>query len=531
MQEYRNRENRGDNFRQAIKHTTFYYAKRVVFSGLLVTGLLLLAQIGLLILMFVWVSNYAHLFFEGYTLFGVVCMILIINDDTTPEYKIAWMIPIAIFPIVGSLMFLYLKYNIGTIAPRKVLQRITKETSAYTYTNPEVKTAIHSEHTDIEKLSDYLEKNGGCCTYSNSSMEYFSLGDDVVDTLVEELKKAKEFIFIEFFMIEEGIFFNQILEILTEKVKEGVEVRVMYDDLGCVVLLPRKYSEKLKCRGINVRTYAHLTPFLSTHYNNRDHRKILVVDGKFALSGGINLCDEYINAYEKFGHWKDNAYVVRGEAVKSFTLMFLQMWNSVLYRPNLDYEKYLITYPIKGRDGYIIPYGDGPHQDETVAKNVYMDILNNAKDYVYIMTPYLILDHEMESTISHAAMSGIDVRIILPHIPDKKIPFSIARTYYPKLLHAGVKIYEYEPGFIHSKTFLSDDKIGVVGTINLDYRSLYLHYECAGIFYKCDGLKDIKNDFTSTFAKCIEVDIKYYHKINIINRFFGRIWSIFGPLM
>ncbi len=531
MQEYRNRENRGENFRQAIKHTTFYYAKRVIFSGLLVTGLLLLAQIGLLILMFVWVSRYAHLFFEGYTLFGFVCMLLIINDDTTPEYKIAWMIPIVIFPIVGSLMFLYFKYNMGTIAPRKVLKKITKETKIYTYTNPEVKKAIHQEHTDIEKLSDYLEQKGGCPTYANSSMQYFPLGDDIVDILVEDLSKAEKFIFLEFFMIEEGIFFNQILNILTEKVKQGVEVRVMYDDLGSVVLLPRKYPEKLKSRGINVRTYAHLTPFLSTRYNNRDHRKILVIDGKFALTGGINLCDEYINAYEKHGHWKDNVIAVRGEAVKGFTLMFLQMWNSVLYRPNLNYEKYLETYPVKGQKGYIIPYGDGPHQNETVAKNVYMDILNNAKDYVYIMTPYLILDHEMENAITHAAMSGIDVRIILPHIPDKKIPFSVARTHYMKLLHAGVKIYEYRPGFVHSKTFISDDKIGVVGTINLDYRSLYLHYECASILYKCEGLIDIKNDFEDTFLKCIEVDINYYQEINIVKRFFGRICKIFGPLM
>lgn len=531
MQEYRNRENRGENFRQAIKHTTFFYMKRVVFSGFLVTALLLLAQIVMLILMFALLSRYAHLYFEGSMIFGVIMMILIINDDSNPAYKIAWILPIAIFPIVGSLLFLYVKYNIGTIATRKVLKLITKETKKYTITDSKIKETLHVDHTDIEKLSAYMEINGGSATYSNTQVEYFSLGDYVMEPILRELEKAEKFIFIEFFMVEEGIFFNKVLDVLTRKTAQGVEVRFMYDDLGCVALLPRKYPEVLKNRGIQVQTYAHLTPFLSTHYNNRDHRKILVVDGKCALTGGINLCDEYINAYEKFGHWKDNAIMVRGDAVKAFTLMFLHMWNSQKYTANIDYKKYLIENSVKGNGGFVIPYGDGPHQHENVAEHVYMDIINNANDYVYITTPYLILDYEMEKTIIHAAMSGIDVRIILPHIPDKKIAFAIARTYYPNLLSAGVKIYEYTPGFIHAKTFLSDDKIGVVGTINLDYRSLYLHYECGSIMYKNDSLKDIKKDFLDTFDKSQKIDLSHYHKLNIMYRFVGRILRIFGPLM
>ena len=531
MQEYRNRENRGENFRQAIKHTTFFYLKRVVFSDFLVTVLLLLAQIVLLILMFALLSRYAHIYVEGSMILGVIIMILIMTDDSNPAYKIAWIVPIALFPIVGSLLFLYVKYNIGTIAPKKILQQIIKETKQYTSTENAIKDKLHSEHTDIEKLSDYLEKNGECATYENSSVEYFSLGDYAMEPIIQELEKAEQFIFIEFFMIEEGIFFNKVLEVLSRKAAEGVEVRVMYDDLGSVALLPRKYPEVLKAKGIQAKTYAHLTPFLSTHYNNRDHRKILVVDGKCALTGGINLCDEYINAYEKFGHWKDNAVIIKGDAVQKFTLMFLQMWNAEQYSPNVDYQKYLVKNPIKGNGGYVIPYGDGPHRHENVAEHVYMDILNNANDYVYIMTPYLILDYEMEKTIKHAAMSGIDVRIILPRIPDKKIPYAIARTFYPNLLNAGVKIYEYTPGFIHAKTFLSDDKIGVVGTINLDYRSLYLHYECGSIFYKNESLVDIKKDFSDTFDKSQLIDLQYYYKLNVVYRFIGRILRIFGPLM
>lgn len=531
MQEYRNRENRGENFRQAVKHTTFFYIKRVVFSGFLVTALLLLAQIVLLILMFALLSRYAHIYFEGSMLFGVLVMILIINEDSNPAYKIAWILPIALFPIVGSLLFLYVKYNIGTIAPRKVLKQITRETGIYTKTHSKIKEDLHRDHTDIEKLSDYMENCGGCATYENTQVEYFPLGDDVVEPIIRELEKAEQFIFMEFFMMEEGIFFNRVLDVLTRKAAEGVEVRVMYDDLGCVALLPRNYIERLKGKGIQARTFAHLTPFLSTHYNNRDHRKILVIDGKCALTGGINLCDEYINAYEKFGHWKDNAIIVKGDAVKSFTIMFLQMWNAEKYVSNIDYKKYLTDAPCNGNGGYVIPYGDGPHQHENVAEHVYMDILDNANDYVYIMTPYLILDYEMEKTIKHAAMSGIDVRIILPHIPDKRIPFAIARTYYESLLAAGVKIYEYTPGFIHGKTFLCDDKIGVVGTINLDYRSLYLHYECGSILYKNECLGEIKKDFEKTFSESLPVDQAYYRHFSIVYRFLSRILRIFGPLM
>ena len=531
MNEYRKRESKGDNFRQAIKHTTFYYVKRVVFSGIMITGLLLLAQIGLLVLIFAWLSKYAHLYFEGTTILGVMIMIMIINDDSNPAYKIAWIIPIALFPIVGSLLFLYVKYNFGTVAPRKVLKKITEDTKQFAVTKPEVRQAVHEERSDLEKVSDYLEQIGGYPTYENSSMQYYPLGDIAMPAILEELKKAESFIFVEFFMIEEGIFFNSVLDILEQKAKAGVEVRLVYDDLGCVALLPRNYPERLRKKRIDARTYAHITPFLSTHYNNRDHRKIIVIDGKTAFSGGINLCDEYVNAYEKFGHWKDNAYMVRGEAVKTFTLLFLQMWNSVYYQANIDYEKYLRVYPVEGNGGCIIPYGDGPHRAENVAENVYMDVLNNAKQYVYIMSPYLILDHEMEMTIRHASRSGIDVRLILPHIPDKKIAFSIARTYYPSLLAAGVRIYEYTPGFVHAKTFLSDDKVGVVGTINLDYRSLYLHYECATLFYKNEGLKSIREDFENTFAESQEVTMEYYHSIPLISRFFGRFFRIFGPLL
>lgn len=531
MIEYRKHEYHGDNVRQAIKHTTLHYLKRVVFSGYMVTALLLLFQIGLLFSMIFWLDNYANLYYEGSIILGFICTIFIMNGDSNPAYKTSWIIIIMLFPVGGTLIYLYMKYNFGTIAIKKVAMEIGKETRRYVETDEQVKKDIKEEHSDLEKLAYYLGKKGSAATYENSSMEYFPLGDFAMDAILEQLESAEKFIFIEFFMVEEGIFFDNVLEVLERKAKEGVEVRFMYDDFGCAALLPRHYTEVLKKKGIQARCFSKIYAFLSTHYNNRDHRKIIVIDGKTAFTGGINLCDEYINAFEKYGHWKDNVVMVKGEAVKGFTLLFMQTWNSAAYKPGVDYESYLTSYPVEGENGYIIPYGDGPYQDECVAENVYLDVLANAMEYVYIMTPYLILDHEMESALTHAAKSGIDVRLILPHIPDKKMAFYIARTYYPKLLSSGVKIYEYRPGFVHSKTFLCDDKIATVGTVNLDFRSLYLHYECGCVFYKKDGIMDIRKDFEDTFSKCIPVNRDYYELLPLWQRGLGRLLRIFGPIL
>ena len=530
MIEYRKHEQHGDNVGTAIKHTTIYYLRRLVFGGYLITALLLLLQIAMLMTVLFWLNNYANLYYEGSFLLGIICTIFIMNGQSNPAYKTSWIIIIMAFPVAGTLIYLYMKYNFGTLATKKVTSDIGRETKRFAMTDERVIHDIREEHSDLEKMAFYLDKKGNAATYENSSMEYFPLGDDALEPILTELEAAKKFIFMEFFMVEEGVFFDRILEVLERKAKEGVEVRFMYDGFGCAALLPRNYTEVLEKKGIQARCFSKIYPFLSTHYNNRDHRKIIVVDGRCAFTGGINLCDEYINAIEKYGHWKDNVVMVKGEAVKGFTLLFMQTWNSVAYKHGIDYESYLTTYPVEEK-GYVIPYGDGPYQDESVAENVYLDILANATEYVYIMTPYLILDHEMENAIAHAAKSGIDVRIILPHIPDKKIAFYIARTYYRKLLAAGVEIYEYKPGFIHSKTFLSDDKIATVGTVNLDFRSLYLHYDCGCVLYKKDGIADIRQDFKETFEKCIAVDKNYYETIPLWQRAAGRLLRIFGPIL
>ncbi len=529
---------------EAKKHTTLHYAKRIWFSGVWLTAVLLLVQVIILLNVFLRFGKDSPYVFEFLGLLSSLVMIYIINDKSNPAYKIAWIIPVMLMPFFGGVLYLFVKLNFGAVAPKRILNGNLNRTKKYAKTSARVRAGIGQEEAAFGKLADYIEQTGGYPAWSNTSVSYYALGDDTIEVLVKELKKAREYIFLEYFMIEEGIFWNQILEILEEKAKAGLDVRVMYDDFGCVALLPRKYHVSLKQKGIRCRKYAALTPFLSTHLNNRDHRKMIVIDGAVAFSGGINLADEYINAYDKYGHWKDNGFLLKGDGVYNYTMMFLQMWNVNLASAEEDFSRYLGKRPgtegttakaaeavWQQRPGYVIPYGDGPHQLEDVAKNVYMDILNRTKKYVYIMTPYLILDHEMQQTLEHAAKCGVDVRIIMPHIPDKKVVFYIGRTYYPQLIRAGVKIYEYTPGFVHSKTFLSDDDMATVGTINLDFRSLYLHYECGTLFYKTEGLDKIKQDFLDTFEKCQSISLQDYHRLPVLQRIIGRIFRVFGPLL
>lgn len=323
---------------------------------------------------------------------------------------------------------------------------------------------------------------------------------------------------------------GEILAILEQKVKEGVEVRVMYDGMIEMSTLSFDYKERLKAIGIEAKAFASLSPFISTYYNYRDHRKILVIDGQVAFNGGVNLADEYINAIDRFGHWKDAAIMLEGQAVDSFTIMFLQMWS--VSTPEPDFSSYLPQHePMPDDQGFVIPYGDSPLDSDRVGENVYIDILNHAREYVYIMTPYLILDSELEHALQFAAERGVDVRIIMPGIPDKRLPYYLAKTYYASLLASGVKIYEYRAGFVHSKVFLSDGIKGVVGTINLDYRSLYHHFECATYLYKTDCLDDIWQDFQATFAKSDEVTLDTLRSRPFYQKWTGVLIKMIAPLM
>lgn len=505
---------------------------KIVFSRTMITIVLLLIQVFWLFAGFRWLGNYSEASLILMLLLGAVLLVYIVNKDETPEFKLAWVIPICVAPVFGALLYLFIVGNWSNIGLKKGLDRRLLETKEFLETQEKVKGKMAAESQHLAGIAKYLEEAGGFPAYENCAVTYFPTGEDKYRDLLEELEKAKDFIFLEYFIVERGIMWDSILEILERKVKEGVEVRFMYDGMCSLLLLPYSYPKKLCSLGIKTKMFAPIRPLLSTAQNNRDHRKILVIDGRVGYTGGVNLADEYINKKEKYGHWKDVAIKVEGEAVRSFTLMFLQMWN-VSEKGSEDYRAYIKSFekPAGYGAGFVIPYGDGPTTSENVGETIYLDIINQAVRYVHIMTPYFIVDNAMLDAIQFAARRGVEVCVMIPHIPDKKAVFAMTRTFYPDLLAAGVKVYEYEPGFVHGKIFTSDDEVAVVGTINLDYRSLYHHFECAAYLYRNEAVADVERDFQETLKKCIRVDMKYYKKIPAFQRLTGRVMRLVGPLM
>ena len=362
-------------------------------------------------------------------------------------------------------------------------------------------------------------------------MTYFPSGEEKFEAMLQALREAEAFIFLEYFIIEEGYMWGRVLDILIEKAAEGVDVRVMYDGMCEMAQLPSDYCARLKQHGIQAKKFAPIMPLVSSHYNYRDHRKILVVDGKVAFTGGVNLADEYINRVERFGHWKDAAIMLRGGAAMSFLLLFLQMWN--IDEPEAQFEPYvsLPAVPAETPSGYVLPYGDCPLDGYRVGETVYIDVLYRATEYVHIMTPYLILDGEMETALKFAAQRGVDVKLILPGIPDKKAAYSLAKTHYRALTEAGVQIFEYTPGFVHAKVCVSDEEKAVVGTINFDYRSLYHHFECAAYLYQCSCIPRIEQDFQETLALCRPVTPETIRKTPFGYKAAGTLLKFIAPLM
>ena len=504
----------------------------IVFGRTAVIVLLLLIQVAFLALVVLKLQEKAVYAYGFSLLLSAITVIIVINRPGSPEFKLAWMVPMTIFPVFGVLLYLFVELQVGVRIMNTRLIQVGKEMKPYLMQDAKTQEKLENEDKQMANLAYYVSDKGGFPVFDNSKVEYFPLGEDKFKALVEELEKAQKFIFMEYFIVAEGRMWNTILEILKRKVKEGVEVRFMYDGTCTVSLLPHSYPKKLEAYGIRCKVFNPIKPALSTTQNNRDHRKIVVIDGHTAFTGGINLADEYINEKERFGHWKDTAVMIKGEAVRSFTWMFLQIWDFDV--KNENYDKYLnvkLPETEEKTEGYVLPYGDSPLDDENVGELVYTDILNTARDYVHIMTPYLILDHEMITALTYAARRGVDVKIIMPGIPDKPYAFALGKTYYPELLRAGVKIYQYVPGFVHAKVFVSDDEKAVVGTINLDYRSLYLHFECAALMYKVKEIEKVEKDFQETLKQCRESTMEDYKNENMITRFGGRILRLFAPLM
>ncbi|MDE6598633.1 MAG: cardiolipin synthase [Oscillospiraceae bacterium] len=501
---------------------------------IVVFGLLL--QIAFIVSALNFFSDRFVYFSIASTLLSLVVLVWIINDNTNPYYKLAWVVPVLIIPVFGTITYLFAKLELGTHIMNNRLLKLIDKTSPFIPQNKDTLDELEKISVKEKNLAVYMKTHAGYPIWKNTYAEYYPLGEDAFASMVRELEAAEEFIFMEYFIVERGVMWNTILEILARKAAEGVDVRFMYDGMCSLMLVPYSYPKKLEAMGIKCKMFSPIKPVLSTVQNNRDHRKILVVDGHTAFTGGVNLADEYINKVEYYGHWKDTAVMLKGEAAAGFTIMFLQNWN-ISESTEDDYANYIRSdFPqLRENDlpteGFVLPYGDSPLDNENVGQIVYLDILNRAERYVHIMTPYLILDNEMVGALTYAAKRGVDVIIIMPHIPDKVYAYLLARSYYAELIRAGVKIYEYTPGFVHAKCFVSDDMRAVVGSINLDYRSLFLHFECASYFYRHPVVAQVEQDVQNTLKRCMQVTIEDCKRFNVFKQIAGHVLRLFAPLM
>ena len=469
--------------------------------------------------------------YAAISLLSVVMLLFLINSRMDPSSKITWLLIITTFPVFGALLYAFVKSDIGHRALKAKIDSINKSTHDLISQNDDVLVDLKMVNPNAASMAQYVRTKGCHPMYRCQDIAYFSSGEEKFESVLIELERAERYIFLEYFIIAEGEMWSRVLKVLKRKAREGVDVRVMYDGTCEFSTLPHSYPKKLEEYGIKCKPFAPIRPFLSTHYNYRDHRKIIVIDGKVAYTGGINFADEYINKIEKYGHWKDTAIKVCGECATSFALMFLKMWN--INEKNADFSYITNTsHDCNCKyNGFILPYSDCPLDNDKVGERVYVDILNRATKYVHIMTPYLILDAVTENAIKYAAERGVDVRIILPGIPDKKIPYALAKSHYKSLIESGVKIFEYTPGFVHAKVFVCDDKEAVVGTINLDYRSLYHHFECGAYIFDADCISDIQKDYENTEEKCMEITEETIKKEKIGYKIVGFLLKALAPLL
>lgn len=462
---------------------------------------------------------------------AVVVVILMYRRDTNSSFKISWTIGILAFPVLGLAIYFLLGRPDTTKGMRKRFQAIDSIVYEKLKQSEQVFSELEKVDYSVANQSRYIKDYAGCPVYNNTKIEYHSEADIGFEEMKKAISNAKEFVFMEYHAIEDDIAFGSLHDILVQKAKEGVEIRILYDDMGSIFFINKDFIARMEADGIHCMSFNPVVPALRIFMNNRDHRKITVIDGRVAFTGGYNLANEYFNIVRPYGYWKDTGIRIEGDAVRSMTVMFLSMWNSTK-RYDADFDKYFKESSFSGEAvGYVQPYADSPLDFERIGENVYLNFIKNAKHYLYIMTPYLIITDEMAREISLAAKRGVDVRIITPGIPDKKLVYRITRSYYTGLVRNGVRIYEFTPGFSHGKMCIADDEIATVGTINFDYRSLYHHFENGCLLYKCHAIQDIKADFLATFDKCKEVTADYNISSRKALRVGQCILRLFAPLL
>ena len=508
-----------------IKREYSYIPVRYVVAALLAV-LEIAAIIGIVIAFCVYVPHFYILCY----LTSFAYIIRIIASDDNPDYKVPWLLLVLVLPVAG--LMLYLMFYSRKLQKRFIKRLDELEQEKYSHNDKEVIDELTITDPLVASQAKMLIEVSKSHVFKNTKQHYFCLGEDMWQSMLSDLASAENFIFMEYFIIEEGAFWNSILEILKTKAAAGVMVRVLYDDIGCMATLPGNYYKTLRTYGIDAILFSRLRGSADSEFNNRSHRKILVIDGKIGYTGGVNLADEYINKVEKHGHWKDVGIRLEGNAVWELTRLFLMDFGINTKRlPALPKDIYPLQTEIHER-GYVVPFGDGPRPlyEHRVGKTVIQNMLNTATRYLYMTTPYLIIDNELCQSIENAALRGVDVRIIVPHIPDKKLIFGITKSFYHRLMKAGVRIYEYTPGFIHAKSYIADDKCAMIGTINLDYRSLVHHFENGVWMYECDSIAALKADIDDTLKKSMEIKPDML-KTGLLTRFVRSVVRIFAPML
>lgn len=493
----------------------------------------ILAQLWFIIFV---VISLSESFWELYLFFTILSFIIglyVINSNANPSYKIAWLVIILGVPLIGGVMYLLF----GNKKIPKNLQssavKVASQTIPLFQQDEQVTKEIFEKNPDVYKQVSYIWNNAYYPIYKHNETQYFPTGEQCFKQMLAELKQAKRFIFLEYFIISTGYMLDQVIDILKEKVKEGVKVRILYDDFGCFTTLPQDFSRKMAKLGIEAHAFNKLRPLLAIQMNNRDHRKICVVDGIVGFVGGFNLADEYINKKVRFGHWKDAAIMIRGDAVFSLTLMFLQFFNyeSAISDNYLDYKYHDEDLNDIRGDGYIQPFSDSPTDEEPTGFSTHMNMINQAREYIYIYTPYLVIDYTMINALCMAAKNGVDVRLVTPHIPDKWYVHTVTRSNYEILTKNGVRIYEYTKGFVHAKMMVADDEVAIIGTTNMDFRSYYLHHECGVLLYHTASVLAMKADYLKTLDECQEVTYQQCLEVGLFTRILQSFLNLISPLL
>lgn len=506
---------------------------KLLSSRAAITVFSLLIQVAVIVIGVIFAMTYFLWIWLVLEFCSFLICLYIVSRDMNPSYKLSWCVLILLAPAFGGLIYLFIGRQHTQRHVRKRLKRAADASQVLlNMTNAHMLSERGTLNPTDSTCASLVLNSSSYPVYGGTETKYYALGDELFPDMIKDIRAAEKFVFMEYFIIDTGKVWSEIEAALLDRAAAGVEVKIIYDDVGSMFTLPKRVIKRLRAGGVQILPFNKITLSFDMRLNNRSHRKITVVDGKIAYTGGNNIADEYANKIVRYGHWKDTHMRFEGEAVWSFTAMFLSFWH-ILVKDDIAYGEYIVP-PTSSASavGYVQPLSSGPGRDDHIIESAFINIISNAKRYVYITTPYLILDNEIQTALVNAALAGVDVRIIIPRIPDKKIVYHTTKSFIPVLKKAGVKVYTYTPGFIHAKMMLADDECAYIGTCNMDYRSFYLHYECGALLYGALGtVADMRSDFAATLEQCHELTYEEVNKVTVFTRFGRSILRLIAPMM